>query len=213
MGCTTDDPNDPTLTAEKVSMDKMTPVLCVNHCVGSNLIYAGIENGTDCYCGNELSQLAQNATETDCNVPCPGDATQMCGATNPPRLSLYWNASATPPPPPNISQVSYTEPWNYLGCYNDTDEGKPTALSVSVTTDMPGGSDNTTVENCTGECFLKGYLIAGMAFGNECFCDYEVNYPAMAQEDTNCMLPCSGNVSEICGGSYRLTVYFYTGTV
>jgi hypothetical protein len=68
-------------------------------------------------CGDELSEIAQNATETDCNIPCPGDSTVMCGANNPPRLDLYWNASAPTPPSPNISAVSYTEPWNYLGCY------------------------------------------------------------------------------------------------
>lgn len=69
-------------------------------------------------CGNELSQLAQNATQTDCDVPCAGDSTEMCGAVDPsPRLSLYCNLSATPPPPPSISQIDSTGTWNYLGCY------------------------------------------------------------------------------------------------
>jgi len=211
LGCTTDDPSDPTLTAGNVSMGNMTVGWCVNYCVGLNLIYAGLGSGKTCYCGNELAQLAQNATETDCNTPCAGDSTEMCGAINPPRINLYCNTSATPPPAPTISQTSINGQWNYLGCYNDTDEGTPTTLGVSVTTKLPGGGENTTVENCTGECYIEGYVIAGMLWGNECYCDHEINYPGMAQADKDCRLGCAGNQSEICGGAYRLTVYLYTG--
>jgi hypothetical protein len=194
----------------------MTVGWCVGYCVGLNLIYAGLGNGTICCeytptsspdgrtsvralfvvltfriadCGNDLAEIAQNATETDCNTPCAGDSTEMCGAINPPRINLYYNTVAPAPPAPSISQTDNTGSWDYIGCYkyaycpfvqkrfhdgserfpnSDTDEGPPTALGVSVTTSLPGGGDNTTVENCTNECGADGYPISGMMWGNQC---------------------------------------------
>jgi glucan endo-1,3-alpha-glucosidase len=42
-----------------------------------------------CYCGNTLGA---QASATDCNVACAGDATQMCGGSW--RLSVYAATSA-----------------------------------------------------------------------------------------------------------------------
>jgi hypothetical protein len=40
--------------------------------------FAGVEGGDSCWCSGEVSEpLADDAS--DCNVPCTGDDTQMCG--------------------------------------------------------------------------------------------------------------------------------------
>ncbi|KAH9059872.1 WSC domain-containing protein [Lactarius vividus] len=185
----------------------MTIGLCVNHCVSKGLIYAGLENGTDCHCGNVLSAIAINATESDCDIPCAGDPTEMCGA--PLRLNLYWSGAPLPPPP-TLVPTSSTGPWNYLGCYNDSDSQR--ILQSPIVT-IPGGQFNTSVETCTDECHAQGYVVAGIEEAYQCYCGHLISYPGMSMPEKDCMLPCSGNQSEICGGLERMTVYFYTGTL
>jgi iron transport multicopper oxidase len=56
-----------------------------------------------------------NATETDCDTPCAGDPTELCGSNL--RLNLYWNSGATPNPPPTMVKSSSDGLWDLLGCY------------------------------------------------------------------------------------------------
>ncbi|KAH9059871.1 WSC domain-containing protein [Lactarius vividus] len=207
LGCITDNVQIPTLTAWGYSGQDMTVGLCVNHCVSKGLIYAGLENGTDCYCGNYLSTIAMNATVSDCDIPCAGDPTEMCGA--PLRLNLYWSGAPLPPPP-TLVPTSSTGPWNYLGCYNNSNSQR---ILESPIDSMPGGRFNTSVETCTDECHAQGYVVAGIEWAWQCYCGHLLNYPGMTMPDKDCMLPCSGNQSELCGGPDRMTVYFYTGTL
>ncbi|KAH9165919.1 WSC domain-containing protein [Lactarius sanguifluus] len=185
----------------------MTTGWCVNHCISEGLIYAGLENGKDCYCGNVLSIIAMNATESECNVPCGGDPTKMCGGPN--RLNLYWSGAPLPPPP-TLVPTSSIGPWNYLGCYNDSDSQR---ILESPITKIPGGPSNTSVETCTDECRAQGYVVAGIEWAWQCFCGHLINYPGMSMPEKDCMMPCSGNQSQLCGGPKRMTVYFYTGTL
>jgi hypothetical protein len=54
-----------------------------------------MEYGEECWCGDIANVVPNGATlqaETDCNMPCTGNATQICGAGN--RLSYYtWNST------------------------------------------------------------------------------------------------------------------------
>ena len=34
----------------------------------------------ECYCGSFLASSAVLESDTDCNMPCAGDATELCGA-------------------------------------------------------------------------------------------------------------------------------------
>lgn len=190
----------------------MTVAACVNHCNTYGLIYAGVENGVDCCkckrspegrtsarpvfvffdlmlwitdCGNVLSIIAMNATDSDCNVPCAGDNTEMCGGSE--RLNLYWSG-AGPPPPPTMVDTSSTGAWNLLGCYKyafmpclfdwkricddsvhfvNSDSNSDRILESPAVT-IPGGPSNTTVENCTDECYSEGYVIAGVEWSDQC---------------------------------------------
>ncbi len=50
----------------------------------------GMEYGRECWCGNEAAVKSLGRTfypESDCNMPCPGNASTICGAGN--RLSYY----------------------------------------------------------------------------------------------------------------------------
>ncbi|KAF2102406.1 WSC-domain-containing protein, partial [Rhizodiscina lignyota] len=59
--------------------DTMTVDYCLNFC--KDYTYAGIEYGSQCYCGNTLaSAAAPKAGELgSCNMPCNGNSTQFCG--------------------------------------------------------------------------------------------------------------------------------------
>ena len=63
----------------------MTTVKCINLCLDSSydsMQYAGVEARTFCYCGIggvNYTALGQR-DDSDCNVPCLGDSSQMCGS-------------------------------------------------------------------------------------------------------------------------------------
>ncbi|KAL7931905.1 WSC domain-containing protein [Trichoderma chlorosporum] len=75
----------------------MTPQVCFSHC--TQYKYAGVEYGQECWCGNTLnlagledSTPGKNVTVDECSMPCPGNATEYCGAGN--RLQLYMQKTA-----------------------------------------------------------------------------------------------------------------------
>lgn len=41
--------------------------------------YAGLEYGRECWCGQYLSALATEEPAADCDLPCDGDASMLCG--------------------------------------------------------------------------------------------------------------------------------------
>ncbi|KAL6695762.1 WSC domain-containing protein [Trichoderma pleuroticola] len=75
----------------------MTPQVCFSHC--AQYKYAGVEYGQECWCGDtvnlagwEGSTPGKNVTVDECNVVCPGNSTEYCGAGN--RLQLYVKKTA-----------------------------------------------------------------------------------------------------------------------
>ncbi|KAG6354981.1 hypothetical protein INS49_004062 [Diaporthe citri] len=65
----------------------MTPESCFNICGTSGWLYAGLEYGEECWCGNWLSTAATLVDPSRCNMNCTGDATRACGGRE--VLSLY----------------------------------------------------------------------------------------------------------------------------
>ncbi|KAF2170893.1 hypothetical protein M409DRAFT_35857, partial [Zasmidium cellare ATCC 36951] len=98
--------------------------------------------------------------------------------------------------------------WNYQGCYLDNTSQR--TLTHSSGRDF----NDQTVEMCTGYCQANGFNYAGLEYGQECWCDYQLS-GATQEPDSDCSMPCTGNSSEICGNGNRLSVYYngntYTG--
>lgn len=68
-----------------------------------------------------------------------------------------------------------------------------------------------TLSACQTFCSssTNNYALAGLENGNQCFCANGLqNYAAVGY--TGCNKPCTGNKTEICGGSARLSVYNLT---
>ena len=68
-------------------------------------------------------------------------------------------------------------------------------------------SDNMTIEKCVGICRSKNYPFSGLEYQKECHCGYE---PADGFEyawSDKCNLHCSGDSSQICGGSDAMNIW------
>ena len=74
-------------------------------------------------------------------------------------------------------------------------------------------NDNSmTIEKCQKFCFEKNYLYAGVQYAGECFCGNTIN-PKILKPTTDCNKVCTGDSSQICGGTWRMNIYENPGTV
>lgn len=178
----------------------MTALNCINFCSSRRFQYAGTEYSQECYCGSQLAPAAANATESDCSSPCTGNANEPCGGAN--RLTLYHSSQPVGPQPnPGANGFSY------VGCYSEGTSGR--ALTHGIGS-IPAAQ--MTIANCTSACKTAGYSLAGTEYSSECYCDNNVQNGG-APASSGCNMLCSGNQTEICGGSSRLSLYSVDGVV
>ncbi|KAI0065296.1 WSC-domain-containing protein [Artomyces pyxidatus] len=192
----------------------MTIELCINFCSSRSYIYAGLENGFTCYCDNFFENVLENVGN-ECNVPCAGNHTESCGASD--LVSVYHAPGGNFAVPTFVPSVGL---WKGLGCYNDSTSARALERRIDA--------GNVTVESCTAACLAETFPFAGLEFGQECWCGLQLDNNAVFygtdyngieygefREDPNgdyCNMGCEGNSSELCGGSSMLDVYQYTGT-
>ena len=62
-----------------------------------------------------------------------------------------------------------------------------------------------TVDKCKKLCYEQNYLFAGLEFGAQCFCGNKS--PLKSAPMRECHLPCTGNVTQVCGGHWRINIY------
>lgn len=91
----------------------------------------------------------------------------------------------------------------YQGCYVDGTGAR--ALSAARTTNSTGMS--TAV--CGAYCQNQGYSFFGTEYSDECYCGSSIS--ASTANQTDCAMACSGNLTEYCGGSVRLSVWEISG--
>lgn len=70
------------------STTTMTNQLCSQYCLAQGFAYSGSEYANQCFCANALPPTTLASSK--CNMPCAGDATQMCGGDN--SMSVYYNS-------------------------------------------------------------------------------------------------------------------------
>ncbi|KAH7320963.1 WSC domain-containing protein [Stachybotrys elegans] len=89
LGCYSDeDPALPVLESRISSGDTaLTYTKCQETCYQAFLTYAGVKAGNECWCSSFVGgELAVNGP-SDCNMPCTGNKTDMCGGKN--RLTIF----------------------------------------------------------------------------------------------------------------------------
>lgn len=101
--------------------------------------------------------------------------------------------------------------WVPSGCYTDatTTRAFSNPLYINATRCF------MTTELRQSTCSQSGYSLAGIEYGGQCYCDNQIRNTGHLATDsvTKCNMPCSGDTTQICGGSDRLTMYQLTSWV
>lgn len=93
-GCYIDYPHSRVLPVEQPGNTKLTVQSCVSTCYQLGYSVSSLGSSTQCFCGNGIHNGGTLApSDSDCNLPCSGNAKEVCGAGN--RQSVYSNATLT----------------------------------------------------------------------------------------------------------------------
>ncbi|XP_072475158.1 sialate:O-sulfotransferase 1 isoform X1 [Notamacropus eugenii] len=154
MGCFIDSVQDRTLKgAVFYDLRKMTVAHCQEACAERSYIYAGLQYGAECYCGNRLPK--KSSKEEECNRECRGKKGSICGGLN--RLSVYHVGGLS------LSSTK-RRTVTYRGCFR-----VPRNLTDTLANSLT--QPNLTVEMCSQLCSSKEFPLAVIR-GPECFCGY-----------------------------------------
>lgn len=180
QGCYKDD------EARALPIQLMSSGATVETCIASaktkNFAYAGLQWHGTCFAGNVLGY--SKVSDGECNTPCSANSSEVCGGSW--RNSIYATGITAPPTPAPT----------YKGCYtDDANRALPVALM----------SSNVMIESCVAAANARGLLYAGLQYKGQCFAGNVVGYTKVAE--AQCNLPCTENSSQICGGSWRNSVY------
>jgi hypothetical protein len=109
------------------------------------------------------------------------------------------SASVSVSTPP--SQTGFPAGWTYQGCWVD-------GLNGRILNHQQTDNQALTQQSCVATCDAAGYTIAGVEWSVQCFCDNEIyNGGALAANQGDCDMPCSGNSAENCGAGSRMNLY------
>jgi hypothetical protein len=126
-GCFSDNAGARTLNVGSVGVGSTNSLEnCAASCKG--YLYFGTEFATQCYCGNKLLNNPIQEPDSQCNKVCPGNSSELCGASS--RLTLYVLSNST-----NTTTTSTTT----------TSSSSTTSSSTSLTTSYT----NTTITTST----------------------------------------------------------------
>ncbi|XP_063876374.1 xylosyltransferase oxt-like isoform X1 [Scylla paramamosain] len=79
MGCFMDSRENRLLRGHAGQLKRNTPNLCCDVCYQRGYMYAGVEYGRECFCGNEELSLQMKASDQMCSMACTGDPKLKCG--------------------------------------------------------------------------------------------------------------------------------------
>jgi len=178
----------------------MTVEACLAAAASKGYMYAGVEYGSECY-GSNTKPMAAALGDLACNMPCPGNSQQACGAGY--ALSLYVGSGvATKPAASNLATFASSDvTWKYTSCWGEPGAGR--ALSNKI---IDGGA---TIEACLNAATQKGYTHAGLEYGGECWAASTV-YGGQIPE-SYCDMACSANSAQMCGSGNVLSLYSASG--
>uniref|UniRef100_A0A3B3SB58 WSC domain containing 1 n=1 Tax=Paramormyrops kingsleyae TaxID=1676925 RepID=A0A3B3SB58_9TELE len=138
IGCFLDDAKGRALKgAVFYDFRKMTSTMCQDTCSESGYQFAGLEYGSECYCGNRVG--SSRVREEDCNLDCKGERGSPCGGVG--RLSVYKVEEMLP------GQRRFRNV-RYRGCFEMPSD--PTAAFLFHATQW-----NLTLQSCIEACTDK----------------------------------------------------------
>ncbi|KAJ5652587.1 WSC domain protein [Penicillium longicatenatum] len=178
LGCYTDSTTARALNTS-ILVNGNTIETCQSTCSSAGFSYAGMEYGTQCFCGNAIMNNAQSGS-AGCTIPCPANSAENCGGSN------------------AINMFVTLPMWQSKGCYSDTTLTRTLAASFNVA--------GLTNEKCQATCKANGYVYSGTEYGSQCFCGNTIDNGGAPA--SGCGTACAGDSTEICGGSNALSLFY-----
>ncbi|RYP93045.1 hypothetical protein DL770_000791 [Monosporascus sp. CRB-9-2] len=206
LGCANELPSR-ALPGDSYINAAMTVEACQNYCNTANYPMSGIMAGQQCYCGQGLSLGSDIAPDGNvkCTTPCGGDSRQRCGSQT--HLSVFNSTNfvyATSP--------SRVNGWNYHTCFMEPSWDAVLENLVATNQLVFFERNDMRIGLCVDECNKRGYSVAGLQAGRECWCGRTIDdrYWSDANDPScrmTCGTLCAGNKAQICGGKEALAVY------
>ncbi|XP_061134924.1 sialate:O-sulfotransferase 2 isoform X1 [Syngnathus typhle] len=169
---------------------RMTVFRCQDNCAERGYMYAGLEFGAECYCGHKIQTA--NASESECNMECKGEKSNMCGGAN--RLSIYRL---------ELSQESARRHGSaiFKGCFHRPD-------NISLALPFRISIQNMSVDKCVDTCTEKEKSLAVLA-GDRCHCGFPTSLFSLhePEDEGMCLHRCPGEEFESCGNDEYFVVY------
>uniref|UniRef100_A0A8C5LI11 WSC domain containing 2 n=1 Tax=Leptobrachium leishanense TaxID=445787 RepID=A0A8C5LI11_9ANUR len=193
IGCYMDDTRQRALRGVSFfDYKKMTVFRCQDNCAERGYMYAGLEFGAECYCGHKIKAL--NVSESECNMECKGEKSNICGGVN--RLSIYRL---------ELTQESARRYGSaiFRGCFR-----RPDNASLSLALPVSSPMLNMSVDKCVDLCTEKDYPLAVLA-GTVCYCAFPTAYFTLHEREDEqlCAQKCAGEEFESCGTLDYFIVY------
>ncbi|KAJ6446558.1 putative glyoxal oxidase precursor [Purpureocillium lavendulum] len=169
------------------------PAKPLTYGIGNGFRYAGLKYYGVCFCGPTVN--GPQVDDAQCKLPCNGDKGEICGGDK--TLSV-WQDPTFPKGPDDTTVDDYKS----VGCYTD-------GASTGRTLSWPAKVDAATftTKACLAACEKQGFPYAGTEFGKECWCGSVLANNTAKVDSSECNIPCSGDASDKCGGSKRLSLY------
>ncbi|XP_041855844.1 WSC domain-containing protein 2 [Melanotaenia boesemani] len=169
---------------------KMTVFRCQDNCAERGYMYAGLEFGAECYCGHKIQ--APNASESECNMECKGEKSNLCGGAN--RLSIYRL---------ELSQESARRYGSaiFKGCFHRPD-------NVTLALPFSAVIHNMSVDKCVDMCTEREKSLAVLA-ADQCHCGFPTPLFSLheLEDEEKCLHRCPGEEFESCGNDKFFVVY------
>lgn len=148
----------------------------------------------ECYCG-DASAIASTTPSTQCNSPCAGDSSKICGGGQ----ALYLFTATTA----DVTSSKLSNGWTRKNlCLADNLNGSRLLSGASYSSDTA-----MTQESCSSFCATNNYDIAGVEYQSQCFCGSSQSLDiTTATTSTGCNTACTGNAAENCGGGNALWI-------
>ncbi|XP_055620367.1 xylosyltransferase oxt isoform X2 [Toxorhynchites rutilus septentrionalis] len=80
LGCYRDEKNFRILSGYYTNFKTTnSPIKCIQLCLQSGFLYAGVQYSSECFCGDEPPKASAKLPDSSCNMKCTGDPKQACG--------------------------------------------------------------------------------------------------------------------------------------
>ena len=191
-------PGQPTLVARTspycLISGSGSPSLTISTCQKlaqqAGLPYFSLQNSQECYGAYDLAMAKGNGPSSSCNMPCTGNASQVCGGAW--ANSLYEASNST-----------------YLGCWTDgvTSCCDSDITNRRVTHILFRVSGDNSVGICNFFALTRGFAFFSLQNSYTCLGTNDVSMALSAGPSSACNMACTGNPSQMCGGPYANSVY------